>query len=95
MGVNVRGLSKFFRVRGGVISWVTGLLQYNARQFITLLQVHGRRKLVGMGKGGSRTGSLGAPPPLDPPLGMGNPGNPETLILQKKTNDSTVIVSSL
>ena len=35
------------------------------------------------------------PPPLDPPLGMGNPGNPETLILQKKHNDSTVIVSSL
>ena len=35
------GIIKILLVRGKVISWVTGLLHYNARQFITLLNVHG------------------------------------------------------
>ena len=44
VGANICGLSKFCwfdpAMHEDVISWVTGLLHYNAKQFITLLNVH-------------------------------------------------------
>ena len=36
-GANVRGMPKILLVHGNVISWVTGLLHQNSRQFINCL----------------------------------------------------------